>query len=89
MTCLSRVSTFAKKLKLKLFWNPFITLITESYTILIIGCMINSKHLKWNSWSAGANSSAFYIILVMLVTYPVFIIYHLNRYYDQMKSVQF
>ena len=76
-------------LKRKLFWNAFIRLITESYTMLIIGCMINSKHIKWYNLSAGINSLLVYLIFIVLISYPIFIVYYLNKYFNQLNTAQF
>ena len=68
------------KLKEKLFWNSILRLITETYTILIIGCMISSKNLKWYNFSAGINSFFVYVIFIVLIVFPFFIVGYLNRY---------
>ena len=72
-----------------LFWNLPIRVFTESYTILIIGCMISSKSLVWTNFAYAFNSACVYLLLVILIGYPCLILYTLNRYYGQLDNKYF
>jgi len=52
------------------FWNPVITLINESYSIVVLSAFINLSHLKWNGSGASLNSLLAISFVSMTVVYP-------------------
>ena len=85
----TKMKTLYRATKQFLFWNFQIRFITESYTILIIGCMISSKNLTWTSFANVFNSSLAYLMFTILIGYPFFMLYQLNRYHDQLSKRSF
>ena len=69
-------------LKKMLFWNYTIRILTESYTILIIGCMISSTSLIWTNFAYSFNSGLVYLFYFILIGYPPLILYYMNKHYD-------
>ena len=78
-----------QRLKQLLFWNLQITLITESYTILIIGCIISTKMFIWTNFAYSFNSGLTCLLLAILIGYPLLILFQINRYWDQLETKQF
>ena len=84
-----RVLSSYKRLRKFLFWNFQITVITESYTILIIGSFISTKKLLWTGFTYSVNSGLTCLLLSILIGYPLLILFTLNRYWDQIETKQF
>ena len=90
--CKNRSSTTFhayKRLDRFLFWNYQIRVIQESYTILIMGCLISSKYIHWHDPTHALNSFLVVFLLLVLLIYPVLILSQLFKYHDQLHKGDF
>ena len=84
-----RIHNFANKLEKALYWNSFIRIMTESFMVVLICCMINTSHLSWLSVSEAINSTLVILIFGFVIGFTCWLLYTINRYFYQLENVTF
>ena len=75
-TCKMSIRSFELRIQIsrKVFWNPVLKLITESYSVVAMSGLINLSHLKWNGTGASLNSLLAISFIAMTLAFPVVIL---------------
>jgi len=55
----------------ELFYGTLISIVTESYSIFSVSCLINVQHLEWSSAGLIVMSTTALILLLVILTYPL------------------
>jgi len=69
-----------------LFWGALIRLVTESYSIMSISCLINMRHLDWTSLNLGLMSSLTLLVFLLLILFPVYYTRFTTRNFDSLME---
>jgi len=56
---------------MKLLIGPLINLISGSYTVVLVSCLINVQHLSWVSYGEITQSVATIFFLVLFIAFPL------------------
>jgi len=68
-----KVNHTGEKLQQKLFWGALINLVTESYSMLTVSCMINLRYLQWNAVNLAFMSLLTIVVTLVLLALPIYI----------------
>jgi hypothetical protein len=68
-----RLSNLAERLRHMLFYNLIITLLTESYMMIAVSCMIGLTKLTANNFGDFIQSASTIFALLVLIAYPIFV----------------
>ncbi|MFO0117774.1 MAG: hypothetical protein ACK521_09240 [bacterium] len=69
-----KLSNFTEKLRSMLFYNFIISMMTESYSLMSVCCMIGLYKISFGSVGEIVESASCLIGLVVLIVYPVLIL---------------
>ena len=70
----------------KMYYNFFIRFIMESYLMITLSCIINSKHIVWNTVATTFNSLLVIATFLIITLYPVGMILILSKYFKQLTT---
>jgi len=70
-SCFEWSQDYGKKLKVRLRYNAVIILLTKSYSILAVCCLINLRHLSWTSPGEIIQSLATLFFLCLIIGFPI------------------
>ena len=70
----------------KIYWNLFIRFLMESYIMITLSCMINTKHIVWYSLVTIFNSILVIMTLLFVILYPVGMAMILDRHFRQLDT---
>jgi len=82
--CCDIVTYHGENLQRKLKYGSLITILTESYSIVAVSCLINLQRLSWTSYGTIVQSSATLIFLAVLVGFPLLYGNYLLSKFDQL-----
>lgn len=66
-----RVARVYENLRASLFYNSFVSMMTESYAVMAVCVMINLEYIVWDSWGKSVQSAICLLALSLLVLFPV------------------
>lgn len=76
-------------LQKKLFWNGLVNIVTESYTMLAVSCMINLQHLKFDALNSGLMSTLTIVVTLLLIALPVYYIRFIENNFEVLEDPKF
>jgi len=82
--CCDIVTYHGENLQRKLKYGSLLSILTESYSIVAVSCLINLQRLSWTSYGTIVQSSATLIFLAVLVGFPLVYGNYLLRKFDQL-----
>jgi len=81
-----KINKVGNKLHKELVWGSLITLVTESYSMLTISCMINLRFLSWDAWNTGVMSALSILVTLLLVAYPIYYAWKLTKHFVELDT---
>ena len=84
-----RVHKCHRAMKGKIFWGSLITLIYESYQIVIVCLLINLKILSYETSGLKAMSAFCIIFLTLAIVLPIAFIVKLVRNFNRLRNKKF
>ena len=81
--CMARTST---KLSESIFWSTLVTLMNESYMIIVVCVLINIQILSWDSLGLQVMSVLCAVFLFLSVALPIIFVSTLRRNFDDLKK---
>ena len=70
----------------KLFYNGLLSLFVESYSLTIVGCLINMSFLRFDSFGLGFHSVMCLAFTVLTLLWPLQLFYLLVRKFHHLRS---
>ena len=81
----ANISYYGERLQKKLFWGSLIHLMTESYSMLTISCMINMRYLKFNAVNTGFMSLLTIVVTLVLLAIPIYMANKLTKNFSVLQ----
>ena len=72
-----------------MFWNWPINFIRDSYVVVSICCLYNTRYIQWHNDVVTTNSALAIGLLVMLLIYPLCLQLYLYRSQSKLKTEAF
>lgn len=76
------IKYYGENLHRQICYKQTITLITEGYFVIAIGCLINLKYLSWGTFGQGFMSVSSLICLVLLIGWPFGYLMYLRKNFE-------
>jgi len=68
----ANISYYGERLQEKLLWGSLIHLMTESYSMLTISCMIHLRYLNFHAVNTGFMSLLTLVVTFVLFVFPIY-----------------
>ena len=78
-----RLVNLGERLRHMLFYNLILSLLTESYSIIAISCMIGLNKLSFKNYGETTQSVFCILSLLVLIVYPILIVYILKKAWNR------
>jgi hypothetical protein len=81
----NRLSNLSERLRHMLFYNLILSMLTESYSMIAVSCMIGLKNIKANSFGEFIQSASCIFAIFVLVVYPILIFWILKKSWNTVE----
>ena len=84
-----RIEVIYERMKNKLFYNGFISLFVESYSLIAVCCLINLSYIHFSSFGQGFHSTMCLTFTLLILFWPLHMFNILTRYFKNLQSKAF
>ena len=78
-----RLTNLGKRLQHMLFYNLILSMLTESYSMIAMCCMIGLNKISFNNYGETTQSAFCIFALTLLISYPVLVTWILAKAWDR------
>ena len=83
------VSKLSIRLTHTLFYNSYISIMTESYSLIAVCCCISFSIISFDSYGVAIQSFTSLTFFTMLIAFPIITVRHLSKNFSQLEKVGF
>ena len=80
-----RLVRLGERLRHMLFYNLILSMLTESYSIIALSCMIGLNKLSFSSYGETIQSLFCILALLLIIAYPVRVFYILKKSWNTVE----